>query len=880
VSAQLEKLEQQGIIEAVEGPTPWVSPLVVIPKKNGEIRLCVDMREANKAIHRERHPTPTVDDLIHALNGATVFSKLDLSSGYHQLSLAPESRYITTFATHKGLRRFARLNFGTNSASEVFQKVVSDQIRDVPSAMNVSDDIIIFGSTQEEHDRALEAVFRRFDKMGLTLNKKKCEFNKSSLSFFGFVFSSTGVSPDPAKVRAIHEAQPPASASGVRSFLGMVTYCAKFIPNFSDITMPLRELTKKNNRFVWGDQQQRAFEKIKELLTSNTVMAYFDKNKQTELVTDASPWGLSAILSQHTTGQDDRRIVAFVSRSLSPVEQRYSQREKEAFAIVWAIERLHLYLYGGHFTLLTDCKPVQLILSNAKSKPPARIERWNLRLQEYEFTVVHTKGISNPSDFLSRHPTQDTSRRQESVASRYVNFLSTHAVPKAMSLNEIEVATKEDPTLQKLVECITTNKWDLQACQDERGVSNTELKQFYKVRQELTVNDDVNLLLKGSRIIMPTKLRKRAISIAHEGHQGIVKTKQLLREKIWFPGMDEEVKKMIGECLARQANGPDPHPDPLHMSPLPPEPWYTVHVDFCGPFPTGEYLLVVIDAYSRFPEVDIVSSTSAKSTISKLERIFAVHGIPRKLRSDNGPPFTSHEFKSFVEERGIQHQRTTPLWPQGNSEAERFMKPLTKAIRTAHAEGRDWRKDLFVFLLNYRATPHVTTGVSPSALLFNRVINTKLPQLSSVNKTESDKVIRERDGEAKAKMKLYADKMRKAKSSEIQVGDAVLLKQRKQTKLSCRFDPIPFCVTRIKGTMITVMRNGKFVTRNASLLKKITPSKSYDYDRETDEDVEDEHDCTTPSVSSSDNNLSTPPRRYPTRDRTRVQHYGQNIYDQ
>jgi hypothetical protein len=137
VSAQLEKLEQQGIIEAVEGPTPWVSPLVVIPKKNGEIRLCVDMREANKAIHRERHPTPTVDDLIHALNGATVFSKLDLSSGYHQLSLAPESRYITTFATHKGLRRFARLNFGTNSASEVFQKVVSDQIRDIPSAMNV-----------------------------------------------------------------------------------------------------------------------------------------------------------------------------------------------------------------------------------------------------------------------------------------------------------------------------------------------------------------------------------------------------------------------------------------------------------------------------------------------------------------------------------------------------------------------------------------------------------------------------------------------------------------------------------------------------------------------------------------------------------------------
>ena len=323
-----------------------------------------------------------MDDLIHALNGDTVFSKLDRRSGYHQLSLAPESRYITTFATHKGLRRFARLNFRTNSAGELFQKVVGGQIRDIPNAMNVSDDIIVFGKTKEVHDKALEAVFQQFNKMGLTFNKKKCEFSKSTLSFFGFVFSSAGVSPDPAKVQAIYDAPPPTSASGVRSFLGMATYCTKFIPNFSDVAMPLGELTKKNNRFVWGEQQQQAFQKMKDLLTSTTVMAYVDKNKQTELISDASPWGLSAILLQHTEGQDDHKIVAFVSRSLSPVEQRYSQTEKEVLAIVWAVERLHMYLYGGHFTLLTDCKPIQLILSNPKSKPPARIERWNLRLQE------------------------------------------------------------------------------------------------------------------------------------------------------------------------------------------------------------------------------------------------------------------------------------------------------------------------------------------------------------------------------------------------------------------------------------------------------------------------------------------------------------------
>ena len=335
VEQELESLERHGIIEKVEGATPWVSPLVIIPKKNGDVRICVDMRMANQAIKRERHPSPTVDDLIHKLNGATVFSKLDLRAGYHQLVLTPESRYITTFATHVGLFRYARLNFGTNSASEIFQKVISDQIHNIPGSFNISDDVIVFGVTQADHDRALQAVFQKFSEVGLTLNKKKCEFNKKSLTFFGFVFSAQGVSPDPQKVEAIHNASPPTSTSGVRSFLGMATYCAKFIPNFSDVSLPLRELTRKDTPFQWNKEHDQAFHTIKNLLTSATVMAYFDQEKETELMTDASPWGLSAILLQKTPGQDNKRVVAYVSRSLSDVEKRYSQTEKEALAIVW-----------------------------------------------------------------------------------------------------------------------------------------------------------------------------------------------------------------------------------------------------------------------------------------------------------------------------------------------------------------------------------------------------------------------------------------------------------------------------------------------------------------------------------------------------------------
>ena len=365
---------------------------------------------ANKAIERERHPTPTMDDIIHTLNGATVFSKLDLRSGYHQLVLEPESRYITTFATHKGLRRYVRLNFGTNSASEVFQNAITELIRDIPGLLNISDDVFVFGKTQSEHEKALQAAVQKFSEANITLNRQKYEFNKSSITFFGFVVSSKGISPDPKKVEAIKSASLPTSVSGVRSFLGMVTYCSKFIPNFSDVMQPLRDLMKADTPFQWAEQQQQAFDQIKELLTSDTVMAYFDPSMSTELTTDASPW---AILTQKTPGQDDRKVVAYASRALSDVEKRYSQTEREALAIVWAIERLHLYLYGGHFTLFTDCKPIQLILHNPKSKPPARIERWNLRIQGYDFDVVHTKGTSNPPDFLSRHGTADTEKRNK-----------------------------------------------------------------------------------------------------------------------------------------------------------------------------------------------------------------------------------------------------------------------------------------------------------------------------------------------------------------------------------------------------------------------------------------------------------------------------------
>ena len=394
------------------------------------------------------------------------------------------------------------------------------------------------------------------------------------------------------------------------------------------------------------------------------------------------------------------------------------------------------------------------------------------------------------------------------------------------------------------------------------------------------MNAESNLILFGSRIVTPNSLQQRAIDIAHEGHQGVIKTKKLLREKVWFPRIDEKVKKTIEHCIACQANSPFPPPVPLQMTNLPPKPWHTVNVDFCGPFPTGEYLLVVIDAYSRFPEVEIVHSTAGKGTMAKLDRIFSTHGIPKVLKSDNGPPFFSEEFKTYVRERGIRHRKSTPLWPQGNAEVESFMKPLTKAVRSAHAEGRDWKAFLYQFLLNYRATPHSTTGIAPAQLLFNRKITTKLPEISQPEDTPADTAVRAKDTKAKEKMKQRADKRARSRQPDIKIGDTVLVRQKKRNKLTMKFDPAPYKVIEVKGSMITAIPNERTITRNVSHFKKIQPSvvtPDADESDITDDENSDEDDV--PQQPVRQEQQEQPPRRYPQRNRRPCERFGQNIYN-
>ena len=515
-------------------------------------------------------------------------------------------------------------------------------------------------------------------------------------------------------------------------------------------------------------------------------------------------------------------------RSLTPVEQRYSQTEREALGVLFACEHFHLYIYDAKFTIITDHKPLERIFTNPAARSNARLERWALKLQPYHFTISYSPGKTNPADYLSRHPLATShSSTASDQAEEYIAFLAFHTTPKAMTVAEVKQFTRADPTLQAVIAALHNNSWHSTVQTPGTLVNSQDLHALYNIRDELSVSDYHDLVLRAHRLIFPHALRQRAIHIAHEGHQGLTKTKQLLREKIWFPGIDGLTKKLLDNCLACQATTIQ-HPfEPLRMTKLPSAPWQQLSIDFCGPLPSSDMLFVVIDEYSSYPEVEIVRSTSANTVIPKLDRILSTHGIPEEIKSDNGPPFQSHSFAQFTQHMGFHHRKITPAWPKANSESERFMRTIQKTLRAAHLENKNWKQELFLFLRNYRATPHSTTGVSPAELLCGRKINVKLPELVSTSPSRSQ--FADTDLKKKEKMKEYADTTAKARPHSFKVGDTVLVRQRLVNKLSSPYNKHPYTIVQIKSSMITARNATSYITRNSSQFKKVTTPTQQDY---------------------------------------------------
>lgn len=816
VDAKLEELRKADIIEEVHGPSPWVSPMVPVLKENGEVRICLDMRRANEAIVRENHPLPTMDQLLPHFRHAKLFSKLDINNAFHQVELDADCRYITTFSTSKGLFRYKRLLFGISCAPEMFQKIIEKMLLGCEGTANFIDDIIVYGTTEQEHDQRLNKVLEVLKNNDVLLNKSKCIYKVNKIEFLGHELSEKGIKPLDKYVKTIQCSRKPSTIDEIQSFLGLVNFVGKWIPNLATLTDPLRELLRlglgktSNVSEYWKRKQDVAFNKLKESLSNIQTLGYYNPADKTQVIADASPVGLGACLIQ--IDQHGPRVIAYGNKSLTDCEKRYCQTEKEALALVWAVEHFRVYLFGKEFDLISDHKPLEVIFG-PKSKPCARIERWVLRLQAYRYKVIYRPGKSNIADSLSRLCSSEVPKPFDNE--NYINQIVEHSRPIAVSKKEIEAASAIDDELLKVKRGVHSNEWD-------------ESVQSYKIFQQEICFDE-HIALRGSKLIIPKALRQRVLEAAHEGHPGIAAMKARLRTKVWWPRIDKDAENKVKSCRGCTLVSVSNPPQPMKRRELPAEPWVDIAIDFLGPLPSNDHLLIVVDYFSRYKEIKIMRNITSVETIKVLNEIFSRLGYPSTLTCDNGNQFTSDLFKNYCKEHAITILNTIPYWPQMNGEVERQNRDVLKRLKISQLEKKDWKEDLLQYMIMYNSTPHSVTGRTPSELFYRRQFRDKIPNATDIRNNVFDEEVRERDKLKKDKGKEYSDRKRKATESSIEVGEKVFVKNLiKENKLSSNFHPTEHTVTKVNGSDVEVRNDetGKEYRRNIVHLKKINGSWS------------------------------------------------------
>ena len=454
VKLELQRMEAMGVIKKVEQPTDWCTRIVVVPKSNGGLRICVDLK-LNASVRRERHVLPAVDQIVAQLSGTKVFTKLDANAGFWQIKLAKESVLYTTFITPFRKFCFQRLPFGITSAPEFFQKKMSSILADLNGVVCMIDDVLVYGSSYKEHDERLNKVLNRLQDAGVTLNKEKCQFRKHCVQFLGQLIDSQGVRPDLAKVEAIQQFKQPTNIKESHRFLGMANHLGKFTPNLAETTKALRDLLTTKNHWMWGQAQQSAFKKIKQCLSSSPVLAIYDPKKMTIVAADASSYGLGGVLTQ-IQSDGTSRPVAYASQALTSTKECYAQTEKESLAITWASERFSDYLIGKLFHIQTDHKPlVSLLGSKPLDALPVKIQCFTMRLLRFTYTISHIPGKElTVADALSRapvsNPTYDDTQFNIEVDA-YVNLVWESLPATEKQLTRIKEAQAEDAVCSQVL---------------------------------------------------------------------------------------------------------------------------------------------------------------------------------------------------------------------------------------------------------------------------------------------------------------------------------------------------------------------------------------------------------------------------------------------
>ena len=748
IDEQLSELLNQGVIEPCQ--SPYASNLVLVRKKDGSLRCCVDYRQLNLQTKRDAYPLPRTDACLEAMNGAKFFSTFDMRSGYHQVCVDGNDMDKTAFICHRGQFRFRTMPFGLQNAGATFQRLMDLVLVGLTFEICLVylDDIILFSSTPEQHLERLRTVLYRISKCGMKLKASKCVLMQKSVHFLGHVVSNEGIETDPEKIRLIVQWPKPSNLGELRSFLGLAGYYRRYVRDYSKIAAPLTELTKKSVRFSFDENCCRAFETLKTRLSTPPILAMPNDQDVYVLDTDASDRAIGAVLSQVQHGQE--KVIAFAGRCLNRSETNYCVTRKELLAVVYFIRYFRHFLVGRPFKLRTDHSALTWL--NKTRDPIGQNARWLEQLGEFDFEVQHRPGQSHGNaDALSRRPCPVRSpcsacrpKEETEVKCRALinaqptDFFDEPAGQSAdWSVEKLVQTQASDLDLAPLVSIgfplgerppysvvahLSSASKSLWYQWERMYVSNGLIYRRWESPDGLSVH---------GQLYVPRCLREELLRLVHSGmtggHLGRLKTEEQVARRAYWPSWTSDVRSYLKRCepCAKYHRGKPPRQAKLNPF-VAGEPFELISIDVTGPHPTSKrgnrFIVTVVDSFSKWAEAFPVRNHHA-DTIARLlvDRVFATFGAPKRILSDRGPEFESSLISSLCKLMQIEKIRTTAYKASTNGLVERFHSTLNSMIAKFVSEDqRDWDVHLSKIIAAYRASKHKSTGLTPNFIIFGR----------------------------------------------------------------------------------------------------------------------------------------------------------------
>jgi transposase InsO family protein len=647
---------KNNILVPVEKPL-MACPIVPVSKANGAVRICGDYSvTANKYIDAEQYVLPTLEELSTAMVNCTVFSKLDLKNAYLQLPLSPDSQKFTTISTTMGFFNFTKLPFGISSAPRIFQQFI-DKIIQIDTVKAYQDDILIGGYTEADHNLKLQQVVDILVSHNLTINKEKSEIGLKCVHFLGFLLDARGLHPDPQRLMELKNIRSPSNRKELKSIIGTLQFYSRFNKSFSSTASPLFKLLSPKVNFHWTSLEEKALRLIINSVDFSSYLVFYDVSKPLYLSTDASLHGLGAVLSHDPS---KREIIHCASRVLTTAEKKYSNIEKEALAVIFGVKKFHQYLAGRHFTIQSDHAPLRFIFDSQKpinDRISSRLQRWCLILKAYNFSIVNIKGEEMfLPDFLSRVHQLPNSVEDELEISF---ILQEDEIPLFKEIQQHSQFSE----IAKIVRYVQKG-WPIHV--------HKKLLPYTRDKYEYTVHN--SCLYRGMRVVVPSSLRSKILCLFHEFHPGMAKMRQIMRQFVWWPGMDLDVQKFVNSCETCASNQSSRTNWQLTSWPDCTKFFERLSIDIC--FYNNKQYLVIVDGFSNFIDVHQLSSLTTSQVVLALRKTFRYFGLPDTLVCDNGSQFLSKEFKEFLHLNSIKLVLTPPYHSQSNGKVERAIRTL------------------------------------------------------------------------------------------------------------------------------------------------------------------------------------------------------------